>query len=123
MEKFPSFAILLRVIALVIQFINRLRRLDVDRERLASILLMKTMKQKPYPEELAFLPDPSCTNFPRLLGDIELYLVEEGFIWQGGRIGNPLHFNMGVKHTILLAKHHSIAKLLIMDVHTRCQHL
>lgn len=76
LEKFPSFLILLRVIALAIEFINWLRRLDVDRERLASILLMMTMKQKSYPEELAFLPDSSCRNFPWLLGTLSCPLAK-----------------------------------------------
>lgn len=56
LEKF-SFAKLLRVTALVIMFINRLRRLKVDSERLAATILMKTMQQEAYLVELAFLQD------------------------------------------------------------------
>lgn len=41
----------------------------------------------------------------------------------GGRIGRVICFRLEVRHPILLAKHHPITRLLIMDAHTWCQHL
>lgn len=80
------------------------------------------MQQEAYLEELACLPDASGRNFPRLLGDLQLYIDEEGLIKPGGRIGNSLYFNIGVKHFILLEKHYPITRLPIMEAYTRCQH-
>lgn len=94
--------------------------MKIDREKLAAILLMKTMQQQTYPEKLAFLPAGTSLGWGR---GLDLYIDEEGLIRLDGRIGNFLHFNIRVNYPILLAKHHLITRPLIMDAHVRYQHL
>lgn len=81
------------------------------------------MQQQSYPEELEFLLDPAGRTVPRLVLNLDLLIDGKGLIKSGDRIGRLLHFNMEVKHAILLAKLYPIIRLIIMDCHIRCQHL
>lgn len=85
---------LLRVTSLVLKIIIRLWRLEVDSEGLTAILLLKTMLQQLYPEEFAFLLDPSGRTFPRLVRDLDLLIDGEGLIRSGYRIVKSHHFSM-----------------------------
>nr|XP_006815893.1 PREDICTED: uncharacterized protein LOC102809680 [Saccoglossus kowalevskii] len=123
-DRFSSLNILLRVSALVLRFISRLKR-DKPQQNghvtskeinYAEHMWIKDVQIKKYQDIIESLRKKKCTIGP-LVKQLKLFMNDQGMIRCGGRIHNaPL--DMATKFPALLPPHHRSTDLIIMNSRT-----
>jgi len=124
-DRFSNVHKLLRVTALVLGFVCKLRKktkskLDLTND--ARRYLIKTEQSKSFATELNFLKCPK-DKVPCLVNNLNLFIDEAGLLRCKGRLTNCDYFEYEARNPVLLPKDSVLTNLLIADVHHRCKHL
>ncbi len=77
-------------------------------------------KRNVFLKEIKYLQLNEKSEVPDLVNDINLFIDDFKI---KGRISKSLYFDYNICNPILLRKEHFLTKLIIMDVHSKMQHL
>ena len=104
--------------------IFKFRKSSEDPFQAGKLHLLKEMQRSAFPQELAYLQDPSSVKpVPILVSNLNLFLDDKGLIRSRGRIGKSLRLDFEVMNPLLLAKDHHLTRLIVEFYHRRCMHL
>ena len=120
--KYSNFGKLLRVTTNVFEFINKLRKRQVDSKTLAYNYLITQAQTNKLSHEIDYLRNPRGQP-PNLVNQLNLYLDDENFVRCKGRIDKCTRMANIVKDPILLPKNDHVTNLLIMYYHEKLLHL
>ena len=113
-SRFSSFTKLLRVTALVLKFISKLKKKVFDDKDLFSVADMHNAKVLWVKEVQKFIIRD--TKFKELKKKLDLYFDDKDLLRCGGRL-EAAEVPVDTKHPILLSRDHYFSKLVIMDYH------
>ena len=133
-DRYSKLNKLLGVTARVIEFLGKFKVLKnrdflkkswgtEDPRQCAKIHVFKIMQRQGFSDELEYLKKPDSKEVPSLVRNLNLVLDEFGILRSDGRSGKCEAFEYDLVNPILLAKDHSLTKLIIEDCHYQCQHL
>lgn len=91
-------------------------------QKTSTFLINQTQKQA-FSLELNQLLSLSEGKTSDLMVRLRLFLEETSIIRSGGRIDKTLYDIYEVKNPILLGKKHLLTRVIILDCHSRCEHL
>ena len=120
LQKFSSVTRLLRVTALALRFVNKLRKkthqhgpLNVNEMEIAEILWTKYVQRQQYSEVVNSISKSKSNNLQRQLG---IYIDSHGLLRCRGRLENAGHCE-NAKHPILLPKGHIYTDFIVEIYH------
>lgn len=123
-NRFSSLTKLLRVTALALRFIRKLKRktfeCDINSKEIkeAENMWLKHVQQKHFAQEIYCIPRNTSTSLQRNLG---LYLDTEGLLRCSGRLDNA-ELEEGARRPTLLPTKDQFTSLMIEKVHKECLH-
>ena len=90
----------------------------------AYSLLIKQSQSCSFQQEIAFLKsDDKNLPIPKLISDLNLFLDDKGILRSKGRIQKCLAASYGVINPVVMHKTCPLTKLIILDAHSKCNHL
>ena len=120
LQKFSSVTKLLRVTALALRFVNKLRKktnqhgpLNANEKEVAEILWTKYVQRQQYSEVVNSISKSKSNNLKRQLG---IYIDSHGLLRYRGKLENA-GLCENVKHPILLLKGHIYTDLIVERYH------
>ena len=129
-QRYSSLNRLLRVTALVLRGVSRLKNntaglrsnehVSVRELKHAETLWIKSDQQDCYSNELRILTNRTKSR-STLIRQLKLFLDGDGIVRCGGRLQNA-SIQYSIKHPILLPPKHAYTKLAIMDAHDKVLH-
>ena len=132
-SRYSSLTRLLRVTALVFQFVRGFKQLNVDEPVCPHIQLVAEdlqhaelswilhIQAKSFVKELEYLRGPGKQQTPTYVQQFGLFLDNKNVLKCKGRINNSTA-SLEAKNPILLPAKHSLIKLLVMHIHQQAKH-
>lgn len=123
-NNYSNFNKLIRVTALVLGFISKLKREVKSREQMmqdSKLYWIKFEQNVYYSDELNFLKNPNG-NVPINVRNLNLFLDENSIIRCRGRLEKS-DLSYDVKNPILIPRNSPLSDLLIKEAHLGCKHL
>ena len=132
-DRYNKLSQLLNTTARVIKTISNLKYFDNDKllskwgrtdiDLCARIHLISIMQQQRFDKEILFLIDSNNKQIPELVINKNLYIDKYCILRSAGRHDKCDVYDRDITNPILLAKDHSLTKLIIEDCHRKCHHL
>ena len=125
-ERYSSSDKLFRVTALVLKFIDKLRRKvkpDLDYRYEAETYWIRQEQLKYLDSEIRFLTTRDRSEVPNLVKNLNSFLDDNQLLRSRGRLAQSKNHNYDENNPILLPRNSFLTCLIIEDVHSRCKHL
>ena len=132
-SRYSSLTCLLRVTALVFQFVRRFRQLNLDGPVSPNIQLVAEdlqyaelswvchIQAKSFVKEFEYLRSPGNQPAPTYVQQFGLFLDDNNVMKCKGRINNST-VSLEEKNPIFLPAKHPLIKLLVMHIHQQAKH-
>ena len=115
-EKFSSVTRLIRVTALVLLFVEKLKKVKSREEMEEDSLRLYRQAEKLWIKHVQY-----CEKYPQMKSSLGLYQDEEGMLRCQGRIGLSSLPN-DTRFPILLPRGHHFTKLVVLNCHDQVMH-
>ena len=84
---------------------------------------VKVSQSAAFAKEIQYLENPSGSEVPKLVNQLDLFLDKHGIIRSRGRIGKTHAYEYEVVNPVLLPREGHITELIIMFYHVKVKHL
>jgi transposase InsO family protein len=129
LERFSSYDRLLRVLAVVLRFVQRLKKkvsnsdyfTTVDEIRTAELIIFNLAQRDEYGEEIACIQHGKDVPSKSKIAPLAPFLDSDGLLRVGGRIRNS-SLTYEAKHPMLLPRGGPLMELIVRAVHEQCAH-
>jgi len=122
LEWFSKLDKALRVLAYVLRFIQRCRKMPKEEVREAKRALILYAQREEYTQELKFLNDKRPIPVSSTVANLFPFLDERGLLRACGRITVSTAFQYDERHPIILPYNCRLARLLVLFSHQISRH-
>nr|CAH7749587.1 unnamed protein product [Callosobruchus chinensis] len=128
-DRYSDFNKLSRIVALLYRFFENCRANKIDRKMNPLTVqeinsscneLVKIAQGESFSAEIRQIKDKKLSSKSRLIC-LNPFLDDDGYLRVGGRLANA-EFNFEKKHPLILAKEHTLSKLLVRQYHQKLLH-
>ena len=128
LTKFSSFHTVVRVFALVIKFLKKLRKVKfvsyVNCYDEARKLCIKSEQKLHFSDEIKYLTSKEGDkSIPPSVKNLNMYLDSDGVLRSRGRLERCIYFDHDTKNPIVMSKNGHLTELIIWYYHEKCKHL
>ena len=124
--KYSTHDRVLKITSLVFKFCYQLKRSkksDLECYNMSKLYWLKQEQATFFKEECGYLKNKTETSIPSRVGNLNLYLDDDGLLRSRTRLENCSYFCTEVKNPILLPRHSYLTELIIWYYHKKCLHL
>ena len=124
-SSFSSFDKLVRVATLVLKFISKLKKKQLNLYEMTNSAIIGLLKQEQmsqFKEEYSFLASCKTNNPPNRVRDLNLFLDENGVMRTSGRVDRSEGLDDNQCNRVLIPKG-AFAELLVKDFHEKAKHM
>ena len=121
-KKYSTFHRLYNVVEILFKVLKKVRpEINVSTKTLN--FLIKSTQKVSFSNEINFLSSEPKGQAPNLVGQLNLFLDDQGILRSAGRIDKSVHVNEEIQSPRLLGKNDYVTQLIVEQCHKEVKHL